>query len=172
MHQGTECTNVNERGEECNRPIYDGSPLSLCQLHLMLAAEFAGELQMGRRGPSSQRRPGVSVKHSNPSVVYYIEFGDRIKIGTSRNLPGRLKDLTYDRLLAIEPGNHAVEHMRHLEFAAHRVNGEWFTDNGDLRTHIDRLVTTYGDPRSAYAQWVLSGPAKPILSSTREASAQ
>ncbi len=73
------------------------------------------------------------------ALVYYIAFGDRIKIGTSANLGKRLIALPHDRLFATEPGGYATEHMRHVQFADCRVNGEWFTRSRELIAHIDAL---------------------------------
>lgn len=102
----------------------------------------------------SRARDLEEVPTQRVPVVYYLEFGNRIKIGTSKNLPARLQGLTYDRLLAIEPGSHALEHLRHVEFKHTRVNGEWFLDSEPLRQHIASLVKKYGDPRPAYVRWI------------------
>lgn len=60
------------------------------------------------------------------SVVYYIQFGDRIKIGTTTDLGKRLGALPHDCLLATEPGGPLVERQRHEQFGALRIKGEWF----------------------------------------------
>jgi hypothetical protein len=73
------------------------------------------------------------------AVVYYIAFGDRIKIGTSVNLRKRLQELPFDKVLAIEPGGISVEHRRHEQFAHTRVRGEWFEHSPQLLAHIESL---------------------------------
>lgn len=112
--------------------------------------------RFGLRATSEQSHSALDdVLAQRVNVVYYIQWADRIKIGTSANLPSRLRALTYDRLLAIEPGSHALEHMRHLEFRAHRVRGEWFANAKQLRDHIDRIVALHGDPRATYVKWLV-----------------
>lgn len=80
--------------------------------------------------------------------VYYIRFGNRIKIGTSSNLKGRLSTLPYDEVLAIEPGSYDLERLRHAAFAEYRIDGqaEWFRDTEDLREHIHQLQELHGAP--------------------------
>ena len=82
------------------------------------------------------------------SWCYYIRFGDRIKIGTSASLKGRLSTLPYDEILALEPGTVELERRRHQEFTNHLVPGqrEWFHDHVELREHIAQLREVHGDP--------------------------
>lgn len=92
------------------------------------------------------------------SVVYYLRFADRIKIGTTSDLPERLREIPYDELVAIEPGSHGTEHLRHVEFARHRIATpsarEWFVAAPDLIAHMRNVVATWGDPKRAYVKWV------------------
>jgi Helix-turn-helix domain len=74
------------------------------------------------------------------SVVYYVRFADRIKIGTSTNLSSRLRGVPHDELLATEPGDWLVEHMRHEQFARYRITGEWFRRGQALLDHIAKLA--------------------------------
>lgn len=73
------------------------------------------------------------------SVVYYLRFADRIKIGFSRNLGRRLLALPHDELLVVEPGARLVEARRHRQFAEHRIVGEWFASAPKLLQHIEQL---------------------------------
>ncbi len=95
-------------------------------------------------------------RYPRTDVVYYIRFGDRIKIGTSSNLPSRLAQLPHDELLAIEPGNISKEHARHREFANLRVheNKEWFTVTPELLAHASALRAKYGPPIPAWRNWI------------------
>jgi len=79
-------------------------------------------------------------------LVYYLQFGDRVKIGTTTNLKNRMLVIPHDRLLATEPGDQAWEHHRHLEFAALRITGEWFHYRDPLTQHIARLTTIIRRP--------------------------
>lgn len=78
-------------------------------------------------------------------VVYYILFGNRIKIGTTTSLRGRLDALPYDEVLATEPGGFDVERMRHDQFADCRVRGEWFEPTPALLAHIAELASRESD---------------------------
>lgn len=108
---------------------------------------------LGTREPN----PAYPVDLTRPrtDVVYYIRFGDRIKIGTSTNLPNRLGSLPYDELLAIEPGNVEREHSRHAQFRAHRVVGqqEWFHVTPEILGHASALREKYGPPMAAWRSW-------------------
>ena len=73
-------------------------------------------------------------------IVYYIRFRDVVKIGTSISPANRLGSLPWDELLAVEPGGRAVEQLRHAEWEAHRVNGEWFEMNDAIAEFIESVV--------------------------------
>jgi len=82
-----------------------------------------------------------------PSVVYYVRFADRVKIGVTKNLRSRLcGGVPYDELLAVEPGAREVERLRHEQFAEARVKGEWFEMSDALIAHIDQLRRQAGEP--------------------------
>lgn len=73
------------------------------------------------------------------ALVYYIRFGDRIKIGTTTNLANRLTALPFDEVLAVEPGSHFLERSRHKQFAHLRIKGEWFRAEDELLRFIEGL---------------------------------
>jgi len=90
--------------------------------------------------PDSQRLARRLRKaHPTTSVVYYVRFGDRVKIGYSTNLDGRLKAIPHDEVLATEPGTIQDERARHAAFADLRVTGEWFRYEEPLVSHIAGL---------------------------------
>lgn len=152
------CTNVDERGDECTREAFEGSPVSLCRIHLIVAAHFvkemgglgAAEVLMPEKVIEVDRQPRAHLKHGRPQCVYYIKLGNRVKIGTTTNLPKRLEALPFDTLLAIEPGGNPREHARHQQFAALRVNGEWFKADGVLMDHARQMRAEHGEPREAW----------------------
>jgi Meiotically up-regulated gene 113 len=79
-------------------------------------------------------------------TVYYILFGNRIKIGISSNLRSRLDSLPRGvRVLATEPGGRDVERERHEQFADCRVGGEWFRPTHALLVHVANLALGEGD---------------------------
>jgi hypothetical protein len=88
-------------------------------------------------------------------VVYYIRFGDRIKIGTSRNPKIRLGTLPHDEVLAFERGDRRLEQRRHHQFAEHRIAGtEWFHVHDALTEHVRMLRAGVEDPWKQHAFWV------------------
>jgi hypothetical protein len=91
--------------------------------------------------PGDLLQPGRTRK---VSVVYYLQRDDRaVKIGRSVILPQRRDQLERRygslTLLAWEPGGRILEQDRHAEFAASRLEGEWFRKSRDLSVHI-RLI--------------------------------
>ena len=74
-----------------------------------------------------------------PAVVYYMLFGDRIKIGTTRNVMQRMREVPNDRVLVTEPGDFHLEAVRHNEFKSARIKGEWFRQSPELLAHIEVL---------------------------------
>jgi helix-turn-helix protein len=77
-------------------------------------------------------------------VVYYLRFGDRIKIGTTVGLTARLSNIPHNELLATEPGGSDVETARHRQFAALRIYREWFRPGPVLVDHIAALRAESG----------------------------
>ncbi|WP_440709242.1 GIY-YIG nuclease family protein [Herbiconiux sp. YIM B11900] len=156
-----------------------GSPLALCRGHLQEAYEWmAGEVgvtdvlpspcvacgsRLGVRYPSGWLCARCDWQHgehpedgSAPvlvEVVYYLRFGDRLKIGTSGNPRSRLAQLRYEELLAFERGGRAREQSRHAQFAEHRLTGEWFALTGDLADHVAALTASGDDPWQLLARW-------------------
>jgi hypothetical protein len=73
-------------------------------------------------------------------LVYYIRFGDRIKIGTTIDMKHRMASLPHDEILAVEPGSYWVENRRHRQFAKHRITGEWFSMAPELMSYIEWIA--------------------------------
>lgn len=73
-------------------------------------------------------------------VVYYVRFGDRVKIGTTKNLDKRLPFIPHDEVMATEPGGPYVEQQRHKQFKHLRAkvgrSREWFRLAPELVEHI------------------------------------
>lgn len=77
--------------------------------------------------------------------VYFIECAGRIKIGYSRDVTHRIRELStaaaHDLiLLHTIPGNVEFERAIHRRLKTHRVRGEWFHDSPDLRAEIAKIV--------------------------------
>lgn len=78
---------------------------------------------------------GMNWHCPNP-VVYYMRVGNRIKIGYSQNLAGRMVNLAAEELLGYESGDQKLERHRHRQFKAYHVHREWFEDCPAIRDHI------------------------------------
>lgn len=83
--------------------------------------------------------PRPDTKHA---VIYYVRFGDRVKIGTTTNIRQRMASIPHDEVLATELGSYDLEKQRHAQFAdlRHTKRGEWFRYEGALVDHIASLT--------------------------------
>lgn len=82
------------------------------------------------------RRYNAKAKH----VVYFIRFGDRVKIGTSGDVKRRLEGLPYDEVIGTIPGDATVERLWHTVWADQRITGEWFHATPELLSAIRQAV--------------------------------
>lgn len=97
--------------------------------------------------------PDPDIRPTTVHVVYYVRFGDRIKIGTSGRPRQRLSAIPHDELLAFEPGDRMLEQKRHLQFAVARLGtSEWFAATPRLLAHA-RELRGATDPWRSYARW-------------------
>lgn len=81
-------------------------------------------------------------------VVYYMRFGDRVKIGYTTKLRVRATQVPNDEVVAAEPGTILDERMRHAEFRRELIPGqkEWFQLTPRLSFHMANVRDRYGDP--------------------------
>lgn len=87
-------------------------------------------------------------------VVYYLRFGDRVKIGTTSNPRQRFAALLHEEVLAFELGDRTVEQRRHVEFADDRLGtSEWFALTPRLHAHI-AVIADGRDPWQVHARWL------------------
>ena len=80
-----------------------------------------------------------SLRGMHGPIVYFLGNGSRVKIGTTRNLTGRLSALClrFDNLLCAFHGGHDIESRFHRMFADYRIGGsEWFDIDGTLADFI------------------------------------
>jgi len=98
-------------------------------------------------------------------VVYYLRFGDRVKIGTTHNPRQRFAALAAgvsgaEEVLAFELGDRTVERSRHAEFAADRLGtSEWFALSPRLSMHVAALADGR-DPWHVHARWLADALAR------------
>ena len=101
-------------------------------------------------------------------VVYYVRVGEHIKIGTTTDLPSRLKSFGPSEFLACEPGSTTVERRRHRQFAADLAAGrEWFHPSPALIAWVEAVKDEHPQPKRRSA----SRPRGVDLSAPRFASA-
>ncbi|MER8219707.1 hypothetical protein ABTZ58_03735 [Streptomyces sp. NPDC094143] len=93
--------------------------------------------------------PRQTLDARESAVVYYMRFGNLIKIGTTIRLYERAKDLKPDEILAVEPGTYDLELQRHRQFARYRANGEYFYPGPALREHIRQIQAKYNRRRAS-----------------------
>lgn len=142
---GSICGAQLHSGDICEAKPADGMPYPICTRHALQVAEAVREIARTRF--LADQRPIDQVRRWDEaaSLVYYVALpGDRIKIGTTKNLPQRLKALRVDRaaILATEPGGVSLERRRHHQFAALRIGErEDFKDVPMLRDWISHIKT-------------------------------
>ena len=164
----------------CPLPVAEDAPLALCEWHLEIAADWAQRhdgvtdllpdpcrlcgSRLGVRYPTGwlcavcEWRFGETVDGELPplrvDVVYYLRYGDRVKIGTTANPRQRFAAIWHEEVLAFERGDRALEQRRHAQFAIDRFAGsEWFTLSPDLAQHIAAVAAGGDDPWQLYARW-------------------
>lgn len=128
----------------------------LCEAHLKRAYDLQVEIWAEKSARAPQELPEdvrTALVGEKPWVVYYIQLGDRVKIGRTTDLRKRLRSLHAlpDQLLAVEPGvvidGVDRELERHREFAHLRVpRTELFERDEHLNRHIEQVRSTFGDP--------------------------
>lgn len=75
-------------------------------------------------------------------TVYFMRFGDLIKIGYSADLRQRLKALRPDSVLATMPGTMQDERALHARFGPLWDHGEYFRAEPELMAYIDEVRAT------------------------------
>lgn len=164
----------------CAGDAEEGAPVALCPAHLALAHDWVARsdgvvdalpapclvcgARLGVRYPSAWLCASCEWRHGDVpdgepapprvEVVYYIRFGERIKIGTSANPRQRLHRLRHEELLAFERGGRALEQHRHAQFADERLERtEWFARSDALDRHVDAVRAGEPDPWALHRRW-------------------
>jgi hypothetical protein len=92
------------------------------------------------RGPAGTPVEDLSsLRGMHGPIVYFLGNGNRVKIGTTRDLMSRIGKLClrFDNLLCAFHGGHDIERRFHSLFAAYRVGtSEWFEIRGELADFI------------------------------------
>src|SRR5207302_519728 len=83
-------------------------------------------------------------KKAHEPVVYFPRNGNRVKIGWTTNLRGRVSSLSLSlpmsAVLATVPGGPAEETDIHGRFASAHIGGKWFEFTPDLEAFVGTLA--------------------------------
>lgn len=119
---------------ECIRSASEPPKIPLCREHLIVAwRAVADEIRTTKF--TTTPKP----KLRGLGLVYFVKLGDRIKIGYTKDLEGRLSVVPHEELLAVVRGTMADEARCHAAFKHLRTRGEWFIAAPDLLAFIDGL---------------------------------
>lgn len=116
-----------------------------------------------------ERLKAEETARAENSRVYYVqrESDGLIKIGTSRTLADRLKNLRREhgplRLIAAVGGSHAEEAALHRQFAELRTAGEWFRPGLPLLRHLRTVIREHALPSDPGLPPRLSGNAVSMM---------
>lgn len=102
-----------------------------------------------RHTPMAQRfeRASVAIPTDDEPIVYYVRRANLVKIGTTKRPRERFATLLPDEILAWEPGDRAMERIRHQKFAAWRIGGsEYFESSDLLNRHVNEMRRLHGGP--------------------------
>lgn len=79
------------------------------------------------------------LNRGHESLVYFVRFDSRIKIGFTTNLSLRLSAIPHDEVMATIPGGRLLEKRLHAKFRHLHVKGEWFSLGDDLLDYVDGI---------------------------------
>lgn len=119
------------------------------------------ELLRSRDFEASMGLPLWGDQGNQHSIVYYIQRGRLVKIGTTTNPESRFNSLLPDEILAFEPGGREIEAFRHQQFSyLRRGRSEHFEPGPALMKHIKRVRAAHGDPDP---KWKTTANVPPTL---------
>lgn len=151
--KGTDMANTSDwvkslTGVEKDDPAVDDILAVLGSMKLLYGLEIEDPAIVARAVETGRRRYETNRWREEPeprtSLVYYLRVGPFVKIGTTTDLPTRLKAYPPDAVvLAVEDGDRKVEHRRHKQFRSCLAErNEWFHPSAELIEHINGLRDT------------------------------
>jgi hypothetical protein len=130
----------NEPNEGLNAPLCMDHAKQLTVQVMLLTSN---KVRPSRKGMTNRaepaHKPEPETRAAKKGHVYFIRFGDRIKIGFTTSVTTRMKNLPHDEILALVPGTLSTERMYHKQFDAIRITGEWFDNDPRLTDFIKTL---------------------------------
>jgi hypothetical protein len=134
---------------ECDKQPFITKPLILCRRHaLAVSLNVTDRLHANAiHGHTSDLdidhatiAPDTAwAQNSHAPVVYFLTNGDRIKIGTSTNITGRVSSLSFRRsnVVLLLEGDHDLENSLHRHFESDRIaRTEWFVLSNRITAYI------------------------------------
>lgn len=154
-----------EEGSPCTDLATITQPVPLCTHHQMQVAMaivpemLASAVSLARRAQlpverdsetqrvaSRARVAGIDLNGVHGARVYFVRNGDRVKIGYTTNLRGRLDALCLraEAVLLLLEGGKDLERALHRHFAGHRVpNTEWFRYTQEIKAYISEKLNRH-----------------------------
>jgi len=146
-HYGTEKRSLTgKRHTECCHPTcraepWPDAPMPICGHHYAALIRHYQQMMQDHRGDHARAILDVvtvqQAQVTGTPQVYFIRFGQRVKIGFSANVRERLKALPHESVLKVIPGAPADERRWHAQWQHLRVTGEWFELTDELMSAID-----------------------------------
>lgn len=135
---------------ECEAAPSGRASLPLCDRHMLRVYREVEGIVKGASMETRLRAVDViaadgKAARSKPGFVYFIQFSDRVKIGFTEDVARRLRELPYDRVLAVTPGSLTQERRFHKQFRQMHVRGEWFRAEPELIAFTATLQSVEGD---------------------------
>lgn len=133
----------------CAGEPIDGAPIRICGRHLRELYAFAADLVESNwdgavreyvSGLHDTFKPPRAVKQPLAGWLYFVRFGDRVKIGYTTNPDQRLRDIPHERVIGIVPGTRADEKAWHALLANFHVVGEWFAADPEVVRKLEQVV--------------------------------
>jgi hypothetical protein len=135
--------------DHCCNPIVPDCPVALCGVHLREVYGFAADLVTDNWDAAVRDyvselhgtfKPPKDVRQPRAGWLYFIRFGDRVKIGYTTNPDARLQALPHERVIGVIPGSRSDEAAWHKLLADYRVVGEWFRADPTVLEVLERVV--------------------------------
>lgn len=128
------------------------SDIGICEAHVQVVVAFARRRDERRAERTAQAPSPPSTPPKidlSRQCVYYLQVGDRIKVGHATLLHRRLREYPPNAvLLAAEPGDRSLERQRHRELSPWLADGrEWFFDVPEVRQKVDEVLAQNGPPK-------------------------
>lgn len=121
----------------CHADPMEGLSAPLCAPH----AKIITVQVLAMNEPAPRLDPVKTPKLApTPGNVYIVQHGNRVKIGFSKQVKIRLKEIPHDTVLAIVPGDRRLEFAFHRKFQSIRTTGEWFEAHPELIAFAENLA--------------------------------